>query len=127
MSTQIVSFALFQAALDMHSWIFTYLRFGDEGSISTETAECSFAYISMQEPKSFILEMTWNRKVRDDFVAMLRKVCPRYALLVFVLNSAAIAMTSRTRFYIVGVHVMKAELWENPVVHNSNPFQSLHT
>jgi hypothetical protein len=94
--------------LDMHSWIFVYLRFGDEDSISTETAECSFAYISMMEPKSFIVEMTWNRKVRDDFVAALRSVCPLYALFVFTMNSSAVSMTSRTRFYIVGIHVLKA-------------------
>jgi len=92
----------------MHSWILVYLRFGDEGSISTETAECSFAFIAMMEPKSFIMEMTWKRKVRDDFVATLRRVCPHYALFVFTMNSKAVSMTSRTRFYISGVHVLKA-------------------
>ena len=92
----------------MYSWILVYLRFGDEGSISTITAECSFAFMSMMEPKSFIVEMTWSRKVRDAFVATIRKVCPLYALFVFTFNSSAVSMTSRTRFYIVGIHVLKA-------------------
>ena len=92
----------------MHSWVLVYLRFGDEGSISTETAEGSFAFIAMLEPKSFIVEMIWSRKVRDAFVATIRKVCPLYALFVFTFNSSAVSMTSRTRFYIIGIHVLKA-------------------
>ncbi len=97
------------------------LRYGDKDSISTLTFEHSVAYIAMCDPKCFILEMIWSKKIREEFLRQLWRVCPHYALWSGVINSMEVAPTSRTRFYTVGINVCKVAICRNVIKYNFSP------
>jgi hypothetical protein len=69
------------------------------------------ATIAMTDPKSFIIEMIWKKRVRAKFLAIIQTTCPHYAVWSGIINSAVVADTSRTRFYILGINVVKAGLF----------------
>lgn len=81
-------------------------RPGEDG-ISTETFEASLSYITANDPKVFVLEMVWKRKVRTEFLSKIAGTLPHYAIWSGVINSNRVMPTSRTRFYIIGVNVTK--------------------
>ncbi len=97
------------------------LRYGDPDSISTLTFEHSVSYIAMCDPKCFILEMIWSKKIREEFLRQLWRVCPHYALWSGVINSMEVAPTSRTRFYTVGINVCKVAICRNVIKYNFSP------
>ncbi len=72
------------------------------------TFEASVANIAMTDPKSFIIEMIWKRSVRLKFLATIEKLLPHFAVWSGIINSAVISCSSRTRFYILGINVLKA-------------------
>jgi hypothetical protein len=82
-------------------------RFGDENGISTLTFHASVAYIELKDPKTFIIEMTWSATIRRQFLEVLRKICPHYALWSGIMDSVKVVNAFRKRFYIIGINVTK--------------------
>jgi len=68
----------------------------------------SLAFIVLKAPKTFIIEMVFNKGVLQGFLRQIRKACPHYAVWSGVINSRHACPTQRTRFYIVGIHMGKA-------------------
>ena len=80
-------------------------RWGD--GISSLTFEASISYCHMKDPKCFILEMIWKAEIRKKILEQIKLLLPHYAIWSGVINSREIMPSSRTRFYIVGVNVLK--------------------
>lgn len=74
------------------------------------TFEASVAYITLAEPKTFILEMVWKKAVRVAFIECLRSTCGDYALWSGIIDSAGAIPSSRSRFYVIGVNVKKVSV-----------------